>query len=466
MVLTAFRIWTVAHAQGRVLDAGYSLAATALLALIVGMLLCWPWRTKGSVTRNRLSGWMDFLPIGLGYAAYFFVVSWALAITERNGIPIVAASALSGFALWAALDVHNQPAVEAPAVPAPRSGSSASSDGNQQEPVSRSEERKRRRFRVSLVLAAAAFTIPLLADFSYMKGKLNLTILRGLGLRAEDTTVRLKGQALATARSHQAITGAGVSFCDEPDGSALVAPVTVLWHGMGKRSALSLGNSTALSERSPDDARGFEVDASEIKVIHNGARQCRDLEREIFFPSKKVRYLPDEMKSMLDEMQRTAGVTYAALTTDQKQWRLDRVLVSGFADGMPQAELGNEELARSRAACVAVEVNERLKHIGKTGQLNPQIEWDGRGARLPPRTTCPTIGKAADLVECNRPNRRTHIRLIFECTDLSAQPSTGCVVESADAQPGSHRSMSTRAISSDAAASSIEEARLVCSQVH
>ena len=104
------------------------------------------------------------------------------------------------------------------------------------------------------------------------------------------------------------------------------------------------------------------------------------------------------------------------------------MLVSGYADPMPLGEAGNEGLARQRAACVAQEVVKALAKRGTHPFEDPDVRWDGEGARSLSKANCPLEGNHPALVECHAANRFAHVRMIFSCKDAQGKPFNGCEI--------------------------------------
>ena len=286
------------------------------------------------------------------------------------------------------------------------------------------------------ILMMAAFTVPLIADIVLLDFSVSTAVFRGLGLRADNASVRLKGESLSTVRAHARNAGVELSVCSEQDGSAIVAPITVLWHGMGKRSLLALGQLHQRESEKPRQGMSqVEVNSDELKLLQNQGNHCRDMKQEVFFRSGKVEAaLATQERALAAEIEDVFLRVYPA--PDEKhasnwRWVLERVLVSGHADPMPLGEAGNEGLARQRAACVAKELMKAIEKRGRHPFEDPDVHWDGEGARSLSKANCPLDGGHSALVECHAANRYAHVRMIFSCKDGSGKPFNGCEIAAA-----------------------------------
>ena len=287
---------------------------------------------------------------------------------------------------------------------------------------------QRRRLRFAGAFALIAFLCPLILDYWFLQGRLNSVVLSSLGLRVEDATVRMSGPALESARTQRVINESALSFCEQPDGSALVSPVTLLWYGPGSHSLVALGPASAQFDRTQRDLMPrFEVAASDVQPTQTGARRCHDVEHNVLFPTNSAKaVMPNDASPMLEEVEHVAKAMYpAASTPDGKRWHIARVVVTGYADDMPLPDNGNETLARRRAACIAAEIVSRLQDSKLAPKAADIVSWEGRGSRELSKSCAPQSDKAQQ-VECNATNRRSRVRLIFECLGKDGMPNSTC----------------------------------------
>jgi outer membrane protein OmpA-like peptidoglycan-associated protein len=286
--------------------------------------------------------------------------------------------------------------------------------------------------RVSMaILTMTAFSVPLIADIAFLDFSVSTAVFRGLGLRSDNASVRLKGESLSTVRAQARSAGVQLSVCAEPDGSAIVAPITVLWHGMGKRSLLVLGQFRPReSDKSRAEQSQVEVNSEELKLLQTQGHHCRDMKQEIFFRSGKVEgALSAQERALAAEVEDVFLHVYP--TSDEEhasgwRWTLERVLIVGHADPMPLGDAANEGLARRRAACVARQVVKVIDKRGMHAFEDADVQWEGEGARSPSKLNCPLEGSHSALVECHAANRFANVRIIFSCKDASGKPFNGC----------------------------------------
>ncbi|WCM93979.1 hypothetical protein M5C99_04390 [Acidovorax sp. NCPPB 2350] len=269
------------------------------------------------------------------------------------------------------------------------------------------------RIYFSLLFLLAIYGTALYVDFQ-IQGKLSSGIFRSLGLRAEQQTMRLKGDALALVRTQARNAGVPLSFCAEPGGAALVAPVDALWHGMGTRSLLRIGTAPE-DAKDADRSTAIEVNSDEVKIVRNAQARCHDIGHSVYFrsnstaPVNGTQPLADEIEHVLKDMY---PVPPAAGGSPRPHWRLDKVIVTGHSDPMPLSDAGNQSLSQSRAECVADWLSGKPLR-GTQLQGTYRLDASGEGGRDPSITQCPHEGRADNLRECHERNRRVTVRLIF-----------------------------------------------------
>lgn len=454
---------------------GLSVAAVALPLLLKAL---WPnlplqglyiaWLVVAAVVfgvqfRTLLS-FDRFLLVTIFGVVVIGILPWMMFSAGAQLAVLLINAGLSGSALWVALRMLDKDPENAQADKSPKNqDTDEASTTSGRRPADEGHEQKLRTRRLigAVFFASFGLILPLFFDHAELDGNIGAYVLTQLGLRANNATVRLTGAALETARTQAAINDSPVSFCFDSDGSALVSPVTVLWHGPGTRSFLALGPTRELAMPARRAAvPQFEIAASEARVIAPGARQCRDVQHEVLFTSNSVQpVLADQSRRLLDEMEHAARDLYpsavpAAAAASAAHWGLERVIIGGYSDDMELPADGNEHLARRRAACVAAMVLGRLAQIGDAPGLKPYVDWEGQGARALTKS-CPASAMPARREECNADNRHSHVRLIFECHDAQGQPAQACPIgppETASSATPTHPSPSLLAVPETAAA--------------
>ncbi|GKS84127.1 OmpA family protein [Acidovorax sp. SUPP1855] len=264
----------------------------------------------------------------------------------------------------------------------------------------------------SVLVLLVLYGLTLVVDFQ-LQGQLSSGIFRSLGLRAEQQTLRLQGAALALVRSQADNAGIRLSFCAEPGGAALVAPVDALWHGMGTRSLLRIGTAPQ-GAKGVDRSTAIEVQSDEVKIVRHALARCHDIEHPLYFRSNSVASV-NRMDELTGEVADVLKTMYPPASPDRSgetAWQLDKVLVTGHADPMPLSDAGNQALSERRATCVADSLVR--KALGSTPlKATYRLEILGQGARDPSATPCPHEGRTENLAACHERNRRVTVRLIF-----------------------------------------------------
>ncbi len=292
-----------------------------------------------------------------------------------------------------------------------QSGGAAPSGASEALPPIQSAYALESRIYLSMLILLVIYGSVLWVDFQ-VQGKLSSGIFRSLGLRAEQQTVRLKGEALALVRSQADHAGIFLSFCSEPGGAALVTPVDALWHGMGTRSLLRIGKQSGDEKKA--ERADIEVNSDEVKIVRNARARCHDIEHSVYFRSNSVKAV-NKIDALIDEVARvkeSLSPPASPRSSGNTLWRLDKVVITGHSDPLPLSDAGNQSLSERRAACVAEWVTRKaLSGTQLTGDY--QIETSGQGSRDLPTAQCPQQGNAAALHECHERNRRVTVRLIL-----------------------------------------------------
>lgn len=414
-VLASLVLWSLTSAYPALLQSEPCFWVHGLMASILGILAVrQPWR-HGARERKPAwgAGWGDWGFTGLVYGFFnLFILPWAVVLLPLVAPVAAMLSLIAAMLVWIALDAMQPlPPRLPPEAADPAHGARSSLIG-------------------AGICALLALAAPLWGDLTQFDAKLSAAVFRSLGLRMEGATVKLKGDSLHLVRAQAKTSGIHLNTCLEPDGTTLVSPVNVLWHGMGKRSWLSIGRLPARNV-TPTDARGAEIEvaADELKVLRSTSTVCHDLRAEVFFSSKSSeldKAAADAQAEALRQLLSAQGALPPALSASATQaWRLEKVLVTGQADGMPLSDNGNEALARKRAACLAKHLQDRVLAVnGKDGPspLRPMdaydLTWTGTGARQPAKTDCPWQGPHDALVECHAVNRVATVRVILACQKL------------------------------------------------
>ncbi|MFJ1254274.1 hypothetical protein [Cupriavidus sp. CuC1] len=344
-----------------------------------------------NVTLARRDSYIQFMMSSYFYFTAQLIGLFALFKFKGQGVAFVVATSVAGFLLQLvskSVDRANQK----------RAAAAAEND----------EEHRRARARrqrvVESILIGMALLIPLFWDVSQANLSMAKLVMEKLGLRASDATLRVTGKALQTLIDTAEINGATMSICPSGPGSALVSPVNVYWHGMGKISLLALAGEAAAE---------FDVPSDDVQIVRQSGLRCHQLSRTVHFASGSPR--PSDESELVRIRQESSKVlgSFMAPTKETGGWVLRQVQITGHADPMPLGDAGNERLALDRARAVASELSnepifaERIK----IDRVKPELLSDG--SRFPVNISCPMTGNGKSLAECHSANRRVEARLIF-----------------------------------------------------
>ena len=340
--------------------------------------------------------------LGFGW----FLCLTLMYFTHLSGIFLIACMFLSSFAAWLAISKID------------------TTIGKPQNPVAT---------RVRTLLLTIALMIPLMFDMTQGHGKLVSYVFSGLGLRSENATVRLTGAGLSAVKDAAHNLGANLAICFDEDGNATVSPVKVIWHGMGKRSLVSI--PTYVNGSTEEKSTELEISADELRLIRGNSSKCHDLRSRVFFQSNKAD-IPqaDQMTAVIqDAVQAIKSVKAMPCEipkpnklADRCNWRLSRIVASGSADPMPKSDGGNEVLAKSRAQQVIANIvqNEPLKTLALKNDATI-CESESLGSRTTVQKQCPFSGDKAALQECHASNRNVRVRLLFEAQPIDSKLPIG-----------------------------------------
>lgn len=89
---------------------------------------------------------------------------------------------------------------------------------------------------VLATLAGFAAVLPMFWDSSQGNRGIAKAVFEKLGLRTSEATLHVSSKVLTTLTENARIGNADLHVCLMPDATALVAPIDVLWHGMGRTS--------------------------------------------------------------------------------------------------------------------------------------------------------------------------------------------------------------------------------------
>lgn len=393
----------------------FVLGAIAVSVSAIGHRFCWHMGAKkNSKNTNGVARFVAVIewlfPSILYGVICLLVFPLFIALFPLKVAITLVLSTLTGICAWLAIEL-----IQTPTAAQSEEPTSAGSDGKR--PVGNSKNRH----IVSLIFALFIVGMPLLADLTYLEGELSTTVFRGLGLRNDATSVRLKGDGLSTVRALANSTGIKLNFCFEPDGSAIVSPVNVLWHGLGKRSLISLGEPTSTRQSETTQRRAeIEVESSDLKILRGLNVRCIDVRQASFFDSKSHFVKNHQFDALKKQVNEIFDTEYPAANSANAAWawRLDKVVVTGHADPMPISDDGNEELAKRRAACLASKLySEVLENKRPVDEY--VLELRGTGSRDPVKSDCPMNSERSALIECHSSNRSATVRLLFACETTS-----------------------------------------------
>lgn len=268
---------------------------------------------------------------------------------------------------------------------------------------------QRMMFLALIVAAGFAALLPLIWDSSQGGRGMTKVVFEKLGLRTSLGTIHVSKKVLTTLKESAEISGSNLYTCLMSDGSALVSPINVLWHGMGKTSLISIAG---------DDNSKIELPSNEINLIRGRQTRCHDLSQVIHFPSGSAEPSQAlEIKAMEAELIKTLN----GLPPPSKEsagWVLEKVVATGNTDPLPFGEQGNEVLAQKRSEKLIEKLNS--VHDLKNRINSDAFQSVALGSRKP-QSQCPVSGSMKMLSECHSINRRATIRLIFTPGDKIAE---------------------------------------------
>lgn len=260
------------------------------------------------------------------------------------------------------------------------------------------ESRSKQLFKFSLglplFLVVLASLLPLYLDGYQGSHLLTKGIFSTLGFNAENATIVVKGDALDKIEAYKDEPGIDVDVCRTAPESAIVSGVDILWHGMGNKSFIRLG------ERGKPE---LELSASEVSLVRDNKRRCHDLRTAIFFKTGSAVPIAGEFfNDIKDEFR-------SLVTQRTGNWDLVQISIIGFAD--PQRlDKGNEALSFQRALAVKAELMEESSMDLSSERLFKLVP---KGARSTDFSKCSEVSEPALRKECYEADRRVTVKLYF-----------------------------------------------------
>jgi hypothetical protein len=253
-------------------------------------------------------------------------------------------------------------------------------------------------------------------------GQLINSVFRGLGLRTENASVRLSGAGLSAVKDAARNLGANLATCLDEDGNATVSPVKIIWHGMGKRSLISI--PLAKNNSNIEEWTELEISSEELRLIRGNTSICHDLKSQVFFESNSADItqefqltdlINDATKSIKEIQAMPCVIPRKNNLPEECNWRLIRIIASGSADPMPKSDGGNEGLAKLRAQRIVdtINGNSELKTLLDL-EKDLTLETASLGSRASLQKACPFSGNKAALQECHASSRNVKVRLLFK----------------------------------------------------
>ncbi|RSZ59864.1 OmpA family protein [Massilia atriviolacea] len=319
----------------------------------------------------------DHLPYAAGYLFIAPVVCTTLLNLGEPGSYLFLAILFAGISAAFGIELLDTPAF-------------ASTTENEKERQAQGLLTARIYFLIALIPALAA-------------PELRIAVFSQLGVRTMDTAVSLDKVNLALVQSAADTAGITLSTCRGEDGSAIVAPVDVLWHATGARTLLRLKDSVDL-----------DVNSAGLNILRGTVERCIDIKEALLFDSASSTLHSKELRTAVEQ---ELLVQLAAI---HKKWQVKSVKVIGHADPMPLSGDDNEKLAKARA--------ESVKHILTTSTVLKLTDAalapvpTSAGSRYPIKQ-CDTKEPLAYQRECNKINRRVEVRFRLEPAPPPPEPT-------------------------------------------
>ncbi|WP_075255796.1 OmpA family protein [Herbaspirillum camelliae] len=252
----------------------------------------------------------------------------------------------------------------------------------------------RYRLVLPLFLVAIASSIPLYWDGTQGQYRLTKSVFNWIGLNSADATVILTGGALRALEDQNAESELRLDICNNGVGSATVSGIDILWHGMGTRSLIRLGE-----KGKPE----IEVNSKEVALVRNIGRRCHELSSTVHFPSGKT---DPTSKEQLENLR---AEFKQVVSSKSAPWRLTQINFVGYADPLPR-EQGNQKLSLARAQ----RLRDDLEQDIPGNDISIKKKLVANGARTTDYAKCAAIADPKRLSECYEVNRRASVKLYFE----------------------------------------------------
>lgn len=257
---------------------------------------------------------------------------------------------------------------------------------------------------------------------------------QGVALNVPEATIVVSAANLERLERIAAHNGRTLDVCHNPDGSAIVTDVRVLWHTLGTNGLVELWSESTDPKQYANGSkphfrtslleswfrllgwRGVRVplDNSGLAVIPGGNLHCFELNGLLFdtnssnLSDSALASLKERLTSLRSSVQQIKNDTGHPVRTIQ------RIEVVGHADPRRRMNGTNEELAMQRAESVKAAVSAWINTDApewKAARIAPRSE----GAREQARK-CSDVD-VAESEACNAFNRRVVLRVVSTPTD-------------------------------------------------
>jgi len=264
-------------------------------------------------------------------------------------------------------------------------------------------------FRLLLALVSPLFLLGSL----HSEMELIHVVFQRLGIRMLNVSVEVPASERDPVERISEVLNRPILDCHRSgkEGRLLIHHADVLWTGIGNITYLSfeVSNPVRSGWLDPDPKplrqATLRIDTSSIRILEARPplNPCFDLSNDTLFGTAKYDLTP-EAKARLTAL--------ASLIKADGQ--IKRIVVRGHSDARPvgaqmERDVGdNQRLSERRAQAVADELKTPL------GIPSLDIAVEGAGSREP-KVSCP-IGPATtpyEAQQCNAPNRRVEIRVIY-----------------------------------------------------
>lgn len=323
----------------------------------------------------------SFIVVLLGYFVVAAIAYYALILLGKKGLLFASLITIAGLSLilWASL-IDSKKKI------------------NIIEEVDSSFERRR---KIVMIVFFTAFMSP-----SLILPEARNVAFNQLGIRSINASVLLDKKNLEAISSAAAAAGISISLCKGSQGDAVVAPVDVLWHGMGSKTWVEL-------QGTKDGISRFvrtELMTDGVKLIRGGIERCVDVEEGALFQSGSSQFKVNDGRSAQVILE---AILKPHIESINKNWILKEVIVEGHSDPMPLPNDGNDSLARLRAESIK-KILPSLKIINNKMEVSkPDIIAKSVGTRKQVKQ-CDSNQPKDVQRDCNSVNRRVELRFKWE----------------------------------------------------